>query len=439
MGFDSIEGYVKELDNELVARPIRDTFFHLRRLFSDTDELYRTYGVKIDKHQSFSAAMGQMGLILVNLGLERTQPAFRRRHAQFVSSISERHREEPTQKVHGGALQQRQGQTSLWQTSKWAIRDEKKFEGLLAKVAALVQDLKNVTEHIVARKSTEQIAKRLVSQLDEKQLPSIERAARDSSASVLSSAASTHLQSIEARTIATASSRLSTLSFFTAPMRQQSQNQGPSKTSIPVRSTPTVDFAKLQSDNIEAIKGLMQDTEAALPDKHNSSMRRRITGELKVIMATHGDDKWWTLRPIGDRLDQLLATLRGPPDTPNQGGIFHVRLNLAGDFPLSPPKAWFVTKILHPNIDPNGAICVDRLGSNWTPILDLEKVLISIGSLLATPNWDEPVDSEHLARFLGDRSLFEAEARRWTEMYATGFIINAGDVPGGFCNTTGSS
>lgn len=62
--------------------------------------------------------------------------------------------------------------------------------------------------------------------------------------------------------------------------------------------------------------------------------------------------------------------------TPYAGGAFRVKLALGKDFPASPPKAYFLTKIFHPNVAPNGEICVNTLKKDWKPDLGIKHILL---------------------------------------------------------------
>lgn len=69
--------------------------------------------------------------------------------------------------------------------------------------------------------------------------------------------------------------------------------------------------------------------------------------------------------------------LLGPPSTPYSQGAWKLTLNLPADYPNSPPKAYFNTKIFHPNVAvANGEVCVDTLKKDWTPQVDLKHILL---------------------------------------------------------------
>lgn len=64
-----------------------------------------------------------------------------------------------------------------------------------------------------------------------------------------------------------------------------------------------------------------------------------------------------------------------------------MKLLLGKDFPASPPKGYFLTKIFHPNVGANGEICVNVLKRDWTAELGIRHVLLvssSRASLLAS-------------------------------------------------------
>lgn len=47
-----------------------------------------------------------------------------------------------------------------------------------------------------------------------------------------------------------------------------------------------------------------------------------------------------------------LIFFRGPAGTPFEGGVFNAILEFPKDYPLSPPKMRFTSKIYHPNSNP---------------------------------------------------------------------------------------
>jgi ubiquitin-conjugating enzyme (huntingtin interacting protein 2) len=81
----------------------------------------------------------------------------------------------------------------------------------------------------------------------------------------------------------------------------------------------------------------------------------------------------------------------------------------------------FITKVYHPNVSSaSGAICLDILKDAWSPVLTLKSTLISLQSLLCSPEPNDPQDAEVAKHYMTSRSSFEDTARYWTQVYAGG-------------------
>jgi len=103
--------------------------------------------------------------------------------------------------------------------------------------------------------------------------------------------------------------------------------------------------------------------------------------------------------------------IAGPDGTPYEGGMFNAELFLPDEYPMVSPKVLFRTKIYHPNIDKIGRICLDILKDKWSPALQIRAVLISIQSLLSSPNLDDPLDEEVADHFRSDESAAIAKGK----------------------------
>jgi len=143
---------------------------------------------------------------------------------------------------------------------------------------------------------------------------------------------------------------------------------------------------------------------------------RRIRSELAEL-ATN-DIPNINAKPISDDNIKWSGSIIGPEGTPYTGGIFNLDITLPSDYPYKPPIVKMKTKIYHPNINNEGTICLDILKDQWSPALTLTKVLLSISSLLAEPNPNDPLAPDVARIYLNDFKAFTKKARDFTEKYA---------------------
>ena len=61
---------------------------------------------------------------------------------------------------------------------------------------------------------------------------------------------------------------------------------------------------------------------------------------------------------------------------------------------------------------------MDILKKNWSPALQMKSVLLSIQSLMAEPNPDDPLNNEAAAEWKSNRKGAENKAREFTKLYA---------------------
>ncbi|KAF9235644.1 ubiquitin-conjugating enzyme/RWD-like protein [Melanogaster broomeanus] len=116
----------------------------------------------------------------------------------------------------------------------------------------------------------------------------------------------------------------------------------------------------------------------------------------------------------------LKGSFPGPKDTPYEGGTFEVDIVIPESYPFQPVKMKFLTRVYHPNVSSaSGAICLDILKDAWSPVLTLKSTLISLQSLLCSPEPNDPQDAEVAKHYTTSKRSFDETARYWTQAYAT--------------------
>ncbi|GAA6053948.1 hypothetical protein JCM3770_004636 [Rhodotorula araucariae] len=147
-----------------------------------------------------------------------------------------------------------------------------------------------------------------------------------------------------------------------------------------------------------------------------SPRAKRLARELAEC---HKDTSGLSIAQVGDSLDHFVGSFPGPTGTAYEGGRFEVDIRAPERYPFEPLKMKFITKVYHPNISSaSGYICLDILNKSWSPVYTLRTCLVSLQSLLSSPEPTDPQDAEVAKHYLTDRRGFEETAKFWTESYA---------------------
>ncbi|XP_060556192.1 ubiquitin-conjugating enzyme E2-17 kDa-like [Ruditapes philippinarum] len=143
-----------------------------------------------------------------------------------------------------------------------------------------------------------------------------------------------------------------------------------------------------------------------------------LSKQLQRVFEELPQQPGFSAGPLEDDLLHWTASIVGPADTPYEGGQFDLRMDFPTDYPLKPPKIWFLTKVYHPNVDAKGKICIDFLLDEWKPSFSISYILLAICSLLMHPNAENPIVQEIADLYLKDRDKFNENAREMTLKHA---------------------
>ena len=85
---------------------------------------------------------------------------------------------------------------------------------------------------------------------------------------------------------------------------------------------------------------------------------------------------------------------------------------------MRPPQLKFLTKVCHPNVSEGGHICLDILQNQWSPCLNIGKVILSLISLLNDPNPNSPMRGDIAQMFKNNREKYNALVKAETSKHA---------------------
>lgn len=132
----------------------------------------------------------------------------------------------------------------------------------------------------------------------------------------------------------------------------------------------------------------------------SNTYAKRLMMELKQI--NKDTNHLYSISPTDNFLNWEFIVI-GPPDTLYEGGIFTGRMIFTKEYPTKPPQVIF-NNILHPNIYPDGKVCISILHEGtdiygyekdierWLPSHGIDSVMMSIISMLSAPNFESPAN-----------------------------------------------
>ncbi|KAM0724022.1 hypothetical protein Q7P37_001013 [Cladosporium fusiforme] len=225
------------------------------------------------------------------------------------------------------------------------------------------------------------------------------------------------------------------------------KGRGASKsgTSIHSQPTPTAQIShqiKQNRKHQHFYNNPILDYAAGTPTAMNSVASKRLFQEYKHL--TTDPPEGITAGPVNeDDLFLWEAMIQGPEGTPYEGGVFPAELKFPKDYPLMPPTMKFQCDIWHPNgklllfsaldqqqeltrttVYANGVVCIsilhppgddpnhyEQASERWSPIQSVEKILISVMSMIAEPNDESPANVDAARMWRERRSEFESRVK----------------------------
>lgn len=130
------------------------------------------------------------------------------------------------------------------------------------------------------------------------------------------------------------------------------------------------------------------------------------------------------------------AIIEGADGTPWEGSIFRLKMVFTEDFPYSPPSITFKDPIpFHPNVYRDGKICLDIIqvgpSGKWASVYGVDKILLSIQSLLTDPNPSSPARREAAEMYDKDKVAYEKcvrevaqKSKEMNHAYLKGLVFN---------------
>ncbi|CAK7209498.1 Ubiquitin-conjugating enzyme subunit [Sporothrix bragantina] len=131
-----------------------------------------------------------------------------------------------------------------------------------------------------------------------------------------------------------------------------------------------------------------------------SGAKQRLMSELNALQK----EKWLNIE-ADDLFRWRISLMVINPDSAFHGGYFNGEIRFSTEYPYKPPVFRFIPTIFHPNVYPDGRLCIsilhspgddalsgEQAGERWSPLQGVESVMLSILLLLDNPEINSPAN-----------------------------------------------
>ena len=137
-------------------------------------------------------------------------------------------------------------------------------------------------------------------------------------------------------------------------------------------------------------------------------------------------ETWTNISLVAENIfDWSVALIVLNPDSLYYGGYFKARITFPRNYPFSPPDFRFERPLWHPNVYPDGRLCISILhqpgedvmsgesaGERWSPVQRVESVLISVLSLLDDAEVSSPANVDAGVMLRNDANGYKERVRQ---------------------------
>ncbi|KAI1342666.1 ubiquitin-conjugating enzyme/RWD-like protein [Xylariaceae sp. FL0016] len=163
--------------------------------------------------------------------------------------------------------------------------------------------------------------------------------------------------------------------------------------------------------------------------------KQRLMQEMRAL----SEEKWVNIDLVNNNvLRWRLGLIVVNSESSFNGGYFKAEMTFTEEYPYQPPTFRFLVPIYHPNVYPDGKLCISILhtpgeditsgeaaSERWSPLQGVESVLRSVLLLLDDPEINSPANVDAGVLYRDNRGAYDQRARETVEK-------SKKDIPEGF-------